>query len=192
MSGAQVTTGSPGTITIAPNGGPAYFRGIAFKATVGQSSSSPWMVQPEAQSWICFENCSLEQHGTSSVVSTSNMIMGQTTVPGIVILRNSSVRYGHVSHHIVLYSCQLIWQNSDYPVLTSGSALADRMFDKYSGNNSFSSVTMEGLDLWQFTKSFLAGPLVRRSPIASCIRPHLSHRHSPPGINFNSFAATTM
>lgn len=154
-TGATITTTGATSITFGLIGS-VYFRGLSFIAQ-GVTGSSV-MVGPTAvsqvQNWYCFELCSFQISGTATGSSVT-FGSGTSATWLVVILDNSTVKFGAVSHYILNSSSQFTWRNTGQ-ILVAGSAVPTTLFQEPSAAGCFNTIALEALDLSQITGSIFS------------------------------------
>jgi len=149
-TGATISCTGSANVSFGGTLGPWYIYGIRFRCGVGISSSQTLGIADSGNVGIGhLDNCSLQQHSTSSTASIVFGGSGSSTV----IMTNTTVYFGNVAQS-VSPDINVVWQSTG-PVLAAGSLIPARFINP-KANGTRRDVVLEALDLSQLT-GFIIG-----------------------------------
>jgi hypothetical protein len=142
-TGATVSQAATGALSINPSNGAAYFRGISFRAGVGQSGATILPING-TNAWIWFDNCSFQMATTNNTAGTYIQIGSSNSHH--IFWNNCTVKFAGVAQVMLVLSANFVWQNTGQ-ILESGSSVPTTLLTL--SNGEISNIVMEALDLSQ-------------------------------------------
>jgi hypothetical protein len=161
MAGASIAVSGNFSLTFT-SAGSVYVYGITFKGGVGSSSGGAAFVSVltnnlATQSWIFFDNCSL-QVATTGANAAIQLGPNAANNTAVIVLNNTTVSFAATSQFIQPSYSQMYWQNTGQ-VLASGSSVPTTLFSQASVVGPTNNVVLEALDLSQIAGSVVPGNL---------------------------------
>jgi hypothetical protein len=154
-TGASVSTTTSGNFTWNATGA-FYLYGITFKVGVGSSGSHFIILAPQAsgnlQDWAFFDSCSFWV--VSTLASNIGVNIGaSSSTSAVVILNNTTMKFGATQHFIQIGNTQFLWQNTGQ-ILASGSSVPSSFIASLA-QNVLCNAILEALDLSQLTGAII-------------------------------------
>jgi hypothetical protein len=145
-TGATISTTAAVSITFNPTSGAFYIYGVTFKAGVGASASTAFVILTPSNAFYYFDNCSFWLSTTAAAAST---VQVNSTSAGVVIWNNCTVKFAVVAQYVEVGIVVFAWQNTGQ-VLVSGSLIPSGFIGPSAGGR-LSNIVLEALDLSQLT-----------------------------------------
>ena len=144
-SGASVTTTGNSSLNLQPNAW--HVKGVTFSCGSG-AVGVVFAVGAANSLYQVYDNCSFQIPGTTA--GSIRFGNATNTAASVVMLNNTTVKFGNTGSSITSYFSQFSWRNTGQ-ILVAGSSVPSVLFNPIGSSGIFNNVLFEGLDLSQLT-----------------------------------------